>query len=175
MQVWDFFVQGGPIMYILLILNIIGVAIIIAKIYIMHRSKIKIDDIATSLANNIKKSIKGVTNAQVVIETCSQEILVFMSSLQTGINAVKMIASISPLLGLLGTVIGVLMAFQQISQSGMGDPSSFAGGISMALITTVGGLIVAIPHYVAHSYFLGVLDDIEGGLNKKVLSKVIGS
>ena len=174
MQLWDYFIQGGPIMYVLLALNILGFAIIIAKFQIMRKTKNKIDTITDSLTDSVRQGLKGITNAQIITEVISQEILVFMYGLQSGINTIRMIASIAPLLGLLGTVVGVLMAFMQISKMGMGDPSYFAGGISMALITTVGGLIVAIPHHVAHSYFLGILDDIEGDLNRKVLTKVLG-
>ena len=84
-----------------------------------------------------------------------------MCKLENGLNTIKIIAAISPLLGLLGTVIGVLMSFSQMAKGGMGDPSSFANGISLALITTVGGLIVAIPHYIGHNYLLGNLDELE--------------
>jgi biopolymer transport protein ExbB len=76
-------------------------------------------------------------------------------------------------MGLLGTVIGVLMAFQIMSESGLTDPSAFAKGISMALITTVGGLVVAIPHYVGHNYLLGMVDNLESDLEKQVLTKII--
>jgi biopolymer transport protein ExbB len=63
------------------------------------------------------------------------------------------IASISPLLGLLGTVAGMIKVFQVISIKGVGNPGALAGGISEALITTAAGLVVAIPTLVVHNYF----------------------
>jgi len=108
-----------------------------------------------------------------LIELIKQEIQSYMHGLEKGINTIKIIAQIAPLLGLLGTVVGVLMAFKVISQTGMSNPANFAEGISVALITTVGGLIVAIPHFIAHSYLLGYLDQIESTLERELISKVL--
>ena len=65
------------------------------------------------------------------------------------------IAAVSPLLGLLGTVTGMIQAFEAISAEGVGDPQVLAGGIGTALITTAAGLIVAIPAVIAYNYFTG--------------------
>jgi len=65
------------------------------------------------------------------------------------------------------------MAFQVMSEQGLNNPEHFAQGISMALITTVGGLLVAIPHYIGHSYMLGMLDQIETNLEKNLLTKLL--
>ncbi|MBU6470010.1 MAG: MotA/TolQ/ExbB proton channel family protein [Gammaproteobacteria bacterium] len=70
------------------------------------------------------------------------------------------IASISPLLGLLGTVLGIMHVFAAISISGLGNPAMLAAGISQALITTVAGLAVAIPAYVLFRYLRGKVDDL---------------
>ncbi|MGB9428346.1 MAG: MotA/TolQ/ExbB proton channel family protein [Gammaproteobacteria bacterium] len=70
------------------------------------------------------------------------------------------IATISPLLGLLGTVLGIMRVFAAISSSGLGNPAALAGGISEALITTVAGLTVAIPAYILHRYLRGKVDDL---------------
>lgn len=70
------------------------------------------------------------------------------------------IASISPLLGLLGTVLGIMHVFAAISTSGLGNPAMLASGISQALITTVAGLTVAIPAYVLYRYLRGKVDDL---------------
>jgi len=70
------------------------------------------------------------------------------------------IASISPLLGLLGTVLGIMHVFAAISVSGLGNPAMLAGGISQALITTVAGLIVAIPAYIFYRYLRGKVEDL---------------
>lgn len=70
------------------------------------------------------------------------------------------IATISPLLGLLGTVVGIMRVFAAISSNGLGNPAALAGGISEALITTVAGLSVAIPAYIAHRYLRGKVEDL---------------
>lgn len=81
----------------------------------------------------------------------------------------QIIASITPLLGLLGTVLGILSSFSIISQKGLDNPNLFAEGISLALITTFGGLIVAIPHFVGHNYLKSYLDQSERKLEKSII------
>ena len=71
------------------------------------------------------------------------------------LNALGTIGVISPLLGLLGTITGMIRAFDAIARAGVGDPSAVAGGISEALITTASGLIIAIPTIVMHRYLTG--------------------
>jgi len=69
------------------------------------------------------------------------------------LTVLSTIASIAPLLGLLGTVTGMIKVFSIISSKGLTNPSDLAGGISEALLTTAAGLVVAIPTLIAHSYF----------------------
>ena len=75
-----------------------------------------------------------------------------MPAIETRVNSIKLIATIAPLLGLLGTVIGMIATFQSIQLFGTGDPKLMAGGISQALVTTMLGLIVAAPLLFLHSY-----------------------
>ena len=75
------------------------------------------------------------------------------------LNTLGTIAAISPLLGLLGTVSGMIRAFTAITTQGVGDPTVLAGGISEALITTAAGLAVAIPALIAHRYLRGRIDE----------------
>jgi biopolymer transport protein ExbB len=82
------------------------------------------------------------------------------------------IASISPLLGLLGTVIGMIKVFSVIVTAGVGDPAVLAGGISEALITTAAGLSVAIPSLMFHRYFMGVVDNLVLAMEEQVLKLV---
>ena len=70
---------------------------------------------------------------------------------------------------LLAMLIEVLMAFDAISKTGMGDPGVFAGGISLALVTTIGGLVVAIPHYIGYNYLVGMIDALEVEIEKEIL------
>ena len=71
--------------------------------------------------------------------------------LERGVNLVKVLAAVSPLLGLLGTVVGMIRTFTQITLVGTGDPKTMAGGISQALVTTVEGLVAAIPLILVHA------------------------
>ena len=75
-------------------------------------------------------------------------------SLEKNLNTLGTIAAIAPLLGLLGTVIGMIKVFAVITTEGVGNPETLAGGISEALITTATGLVVAIPSLIFYRYFL---------------------
>ncbi|PIP93933.1 MAG: biopolymer transporter ExbB [Bdellovibrio sp. CG12_big_fil_rev_8_21_14_0_65_39_13] len=172
MRIFDYIQEGGPIMYVLLVLNIIGVALMIAKFMLLMREQ-KLTTINVASMQEGLKTKTGSLSGEALIELIKQEIQSYMHGLEKGINTIKIIAQIAPLLGLLGTVVGVLMAFKVISQTGMSNPANFAEGISVALITTVGGLIVAIPHFIAHSYLLGYLDQIESTLERELISKVL--
>lgn len=80
--------------------------------------------------------------------------------LERYLNTLGTIASITPLLGLLGTVIGMIQVFSVITSQGVGNPTVLAGGISVALITTAAGLSVAIPALMFHRYFRGLIDGL---------------
>ena len=88
------------------------------------------------------------------------------------LNTLGTIASISPLLGLLGTVIGMIKVFAVITTQGVGDPSILADGISTALITTAAGLSVAIPSLMFHRYFRGKVDDLVMNMEQEALKMV---
>jgi len=79
--------------------------------------------------------------------------------LERFLNTLGTIATITPLLGLLGTVVGMIKVFSAIVSHGVGDPSVLAGGISEALITTAAGLAVAIPCVIFHRYFDGLVEE----------------
>lgn len=81
-------------------------------------------------------------------------------ALESWLPAIKMIAAVGPLMGLLGTVTGMILTFQQITLFGTGDPKIMADGISQALVTTVLGLVVAIPMVLIHAYLSGRSKDI---------------
>lgn len=80
--------------------------------------------------------------------------------LERYLNTLGTIASITPLLGLLGTVIGMIHVFTAITSAGVGNPTVLAGGISQALITTAAGLSVAIPALMFYRYFRGRVDEL---------------
>ena len=72
-------------------------------------------------------------------------------AIESGLGLLKIIAMVAPLMGLLGTVTGMIVTFQAITLFGTGDPKTMAGGISAALVTTVLGLCVAIPTVLLHA------------------------
>lgn len=159
--------RGGIIVYILIFLNIIGFTIMFWKLVVIALSSNKRE----LLINEIIKFSKD-NNEEFKKDSIENFINRKIRKLEFGLNTVKIIASIAPLLGLLGTVIGVLESFDSITKSGLGDPSIFSSGISVALITTIAGLIVAIPHYIGYNYIVGILDDIELKIQKEVLKKI---
>ena len=169
MDLMSYIDKGGIIMYILLGLNIIGFTIMIVKFlqYFLAKSK------SEALIAQVYEDVQG--REREIQHSLSKDILSEqMIGYEKGLSTVRIIASIAPLLGLLGTVVGVLSAFDAISKSGLGDPSVFASGISLALITTVGGLIVAIPHYIGYNYLVGMLDKIEARLDARMSQKIYG-
>ncbi|MEO6081061.1 MAG: MotA/TolQ/ExbB proton channel family protein [Steroidobacteraceae bacterium] len=85
------------------------------------------------------------------------------------LNTLGTIAGVAPLLGLLGTVYGIIKAFEAIYAGGMGDPRILSGGISEALLTTAAGLCVAIPAQVAYRYLRGRVDSIVVQIEKDVV------
>jgi biopolymer transport protein ExbB len=76
-------------------------------------------------------------------------------SIESGLSVLKIVAAVAPLMGLLGTVVGMIATFQAITMFGAGDPKTMAAGISQALVTTVEGLVVAIPVVLIHTFVNG--------------------
>lgn len=163
----DYINRGGIIVYILIGLNIIGFTIMFWKLIIITIAKFNKDRVVKKIIESMEKS-----NDKYEEKTLDNALDKYVKGLESGLNTVKIIASIAPLLGLLGTVVGVLNSFDSISKSGLGDPSVFSTGISIALITTVAGLIVAIPHYVGYNYLVGFIDKLEHKIEEKVISKI---
>ena len=172
MKLYEYIQQGGSIMYVLLLFNVIGFALMIMKFWVFTQEKQRISQTSALMAQTVNGNSEG-KDVRAIIEIAKQEVSNYVNDIEAGLNTVKIIASISPLLGLLGTVLGVLGAFKVMASQGTGDPSLFASGISVALITTVGGMIVAIPHFIGHNYLIGQLDSIESKVEKDLMTKVL--
>ena len=169
MDLMQYIDKGGMVMIILLGLNVIGFTIMIVKFVQYLLIAPKMQKVVDVVYHDIQ------TKDQTTQMALSKDIMTEkMVEYEKGLSTVRIIASIAPLLGLLGTVIGVLSAFDAISKSGLGDPSVFASGISLALITTVGGLVVAIPHYIGYNYLVGMLDKIEARFASAMSRKIYG-
>lgn len=163
MDILQFLEKGGTIVYILIILNIIGFTVIFMELSNLYTFKKNLHITVNELLEKVKN------NHEDLLEMLIQQKI---KKLEFGLNTIKIIATISPLLGLLGTVLGIFISFDEISKVGLDDPMNFSGGISLALITTIVGLIVSIPHYIFYNYFIGTLDNMEITLKSEVLSKI---
>lgn len=156
--------QGGPIGYVIITLGIIGVLIALERLLslTLAGSKIKAQlKNSTPKSDNALGRILGVyhENRQVDPETLElkldEAILKETPQLEKRQAIIKVLAAVAPLLGLLGTVTGMIATFQSITLFGTGDPKLMAGGISTALVTTVLGLVAAIPLVLLHSFVAG--------------------
>ncbi len=156
--------QGGPIGYVIIILGIIGVLIALERLMSLTVAGSKIKGQlknSTPKADNALGRILGVyhENRQVDPETLElkldEAILKETPQLEKRQAIIKVLAAVAPLLGLLGTVTGMIATFQSITLFGTGDPKLMAGGISTALVTTVLGLVAAIPLVLLHSFVAG--------------------
>ena len=170
MKMYEYFLSGGSIMWILLGMSVFGVAIIGWKILNFKQEKKNIQQTASDILKKVAEARGNVTDDMEVLDLAKDQIFTFSHDLEKGINTIKIIATIAPLLGLFGTVVGIFMAFQSIAVNGMSDPSVFAEGISLALITTIGGLIVAIPHYISYNYLVGWINSYEVRLEKSIIT-----
>ena len=92
---------------------------------------------------------KSLENLEIALE---EAIFKSTKQIEKGLKTIKVLAAVAPLLGLLGTVTGMISTFQSMMLFGSGDPKVMAGGISQALVTTVLGLVAAIPLILLHSY-----------------------
>ncbi len=152
--------QGGIVGYLTILIGIVGLLIALERLVMLGRVDRKIKDQLQSEipGNNPLGHILAVykDNPDVDTETLElkldEAILKEMPALQRGLGTLVLLAEIAPLLGLLGTVIGIIQTFQSITLFGTGDPRVMSGGISQALVTTVIGLVVAIPLLLLHSF-----------------------
>jgi len=181
---FEFILKGGMMMYPIILCSIVAIAIILNRAYHFFRIRIDVSqflsqieqalqsnkiDIALKHAKNTRGPLStiveaGISNSQkdiakwekAISRVGTKELL----KLEKNLRSLGIIAHISPLLGLLGTVTGMIKAFMKIQElGGKVDASVLAGGIWEALLTTAAGLFVAIPTMVAYHYFEGKVDN----------------
>ncbi|WP_240901442.1 MotA/TolQ/ExbB proton channel family protein [Thioalkalivibrio sp. XN279] len=153
--------QGGLVGYVIIALGIVGLLIALVRWLYLGAAGARIRGQLKSADQPNEKNPLGRIlkvyddNRDVDTETLElkldEAILKEVPKLETWQGAIKVIAAVAPLLGLLGTVTGMIVTFQAITLFGTGDPKLMAGGISQALVTTVLGLTVAIPLVLLHS------------------------
>ena len=95
-----------------------------------------------------------------VMKAIENQGLIEMSKLESGLVVLATLTNIAPLLGFLGTVIGMILAFQSIEAAGEVEATLVAGGIKVALLTTAAGLMIAIPVSIGHNYFVAKIDSL---------------
>ncbi|MBP6725316.1 MAG: MotA/TolQ/ExbB proton channel family protein [Halioglobus sp.] len=192
----EVFIAGGWLMWPILLCSIVGLAICVERFYTLNPKKIapphllatvwkqlKAGELDAERLRNLKKAsplgrilAAGLGNAyhgrDVMKESIQEAAGHVIHDLERYLNTLGTIAAVSPLLGLLGTVFGMITVFAEIMAQGTGNASALAGGISQALITTAAGLTVAIPALVMHRYFVGRIDGIVVELEQETIKLV---
>ncbi len=190
---WELFQAGGPFMWAIALCSIIAAAIVAERMWTLQQRRVMPPELTRRIWALVES---GQVNDKVIaaLETNSPlgKILatglqhrhrpreVMMERIQDAgrhvaheldrfLNTLGTIAGVAPLLGLLGTVTGIIKAFNVIYSGGLGDPRALSGGISEALLTTAFGLMVAIPAYVAYRYLRGRVDGTVVQIEKDVV------
>ncbi len=187
---------GGWLMYPILACSLIAATIVLERFWMLRRRRVMPDRLVARIwqwhrkgqltperLNQIRKGsplgrmlVAGLANRhhsrEVMKEAINDVGRQVVSDLERYLNTLGTIAAVSPLLGLLGTVIGMIDVFSVIVESGVGHPGVLAGGISKALITTAAGLSVAIPALMFHRYFNNRVDKLAIAMEEQALKLV---
>jgi len=190
---WTYFQKGGPVMWPLLLLSVLGVTVAIWRWMALRtatrnvapfmralREKLLTTDIegAIGVCNEFPSPVASIVKAGLLrhgrakeeIERSLQDASAHeLAALERGLPVLATIAMIAPLLGFLGTVTGMINSFEALAAVGLNNPAVVASGISQALITTAAGLIIAIPVQMAYNYFVSrvnrTIRDMEAAAN----------
>lgn len=181
---WAVLMAGGYTMVPLFICSVLIAAIVIEKAVVLKEK----NSIPKQIVNKIR-SVVGGNEIDVIEDMCDRHPSFFSEiikktiskrhldrsenqehtqmegkiqaqKMQRGMVVLEMVAAIAPLLGLLGTVVGLMDVFFVVAKVGVGQTAAFSSGIAKALITTVVGLIIAIPAFVANSYFTNKIENL---------------
>jgi len=180
----DLFNNGGIFMWPLLFMFFFGIAVALERMWTLSKAHINSKEFmaeiqealkqrgpegAAEICSNTPGPVASVLHAGLLrldrgiehVEKAIEESgAVEMAFLEKGLVWLSTVANVAPLVGFLGTVAGMIQAFEDIAKAGDVDPSIVAGGISVALITTASGLVVAIPIQTLYNYFLAKIDKI---------------
>jgi biopolymer transport protein ExbB len=174
---WDMFERGGIMMYPLILSSLLAAAIIIERLITLRRRKIIIPEVVNlaeqfsslkdiDFAKNICLRYEGplpsiirmgLDNSNLdkneIKELLEDQGRQEIRKLRKGLGVLETVAVLAPLMGLLGTVLGMIKVFGVIQQQGVGQAAALSGGISEALLTTVTGLFIGIPALIFYNYF----------------------
>jgi biopolymer transport protein ExbB len=180
----DFIISGGPLMIPIILCSIIALGVFLERLFYLRRKKIIPEDLLRDVEDLLKTdrvndvlallrrdrspmariflaAMKNYGKSRETIKVAVEEIGGQEAEyLNKYVVVLSVIAQVSPLLGLLGTVQGMIQVFNKVVSGSVADPSQMAGGISVALITTAGGLTVAIPALIGYHYLLGKANDL---------------
>lgn len=192
----DLLVAGGWVMPLIVACSVVALSISIERYLALDRSKVAPPHLLATVWRDLKQGelnpqklaqlrtnsplgailAAGISNRgqgrDVMKESISEAASHVVHDLEKYLNSLGTVAAIAPLLGLLGTVVGMIDVFTQITTVGTGNANALAGGISEALLTTAAGLIVAIPALVMHRYFTGLIDTIVVDLEREAIKLV---
>ena len=186
--------EGGWVMYVLAVFSIVALAIIIERTLVLRSAKIKVNEFLAKLrkALIVNKSLRDAIKIceqykgplasimkagllkygqprEDIEKTIETAALHEMARLEKRLVVLASVANVSPLLGFFGTVSGMIKSFDALAEQGLSNPGAVAAGISEALITTAGGLFVAIPTQLAYNFFMNSINksvrDIETSTN----------
>lgn len=190
---WQTIVAGGWVMLPILMCSALALAIGIERLWALRRAQVippnlveQIPDLARTgelqtaqrqalqedsplgrvLAAALGKRQEDWAIKREHIEEAGRHVV---HDMERYLNTLGTIAAITPLLGLLGTVIGMIQVFTAITASGVGDPQALSGGISQALLTTAAGLLVAIPALILYRYLRGRVDELVVGMEAQAI------
>ena len=192
----ELLVAGGWLMVLIVLSSIVALAICIERFYTLNQRKIapphllatvwkqlKRGELDTEKLKDLKQSsplgrilAAGLGNAyhgrDVMKESIQEAASHVVHDLERYLNTLGTIAAVTPLLGLLGTVLGMIKVFAEITSAGVGNPGVLAGGISEALITTAAGMSVAIPSLIFYRYFRPRVDTIVVEIEREAIKMV---
>ena len=181
---WEMILAGRYMMIPITLASLIGLAVVIERLYVLRQGRIIVPEIAEAVetlsasndlsvayaicdrkpgpfANVIKAGLDNADNDWTLIRDVLQETGRQEATLLTRrLGVLETVAAVSPLLGLLGTVLGMIRVFATISAAGLGNPETLSSGISEAMVTTAAGLIIGIPALVAYNWLNGRADRI---------------
>jgi len=172
--------QGGPIVWIQLTLAVFGAIFVVERMFFFHRARVNVSDLLIGLGNHVKKKafaearheaarapgpVARVAHAvllrvdlpRVDLRDVAQEAgQLEVPRLERNVRAILGVALLAPLMGMLGTILGLVDIFQKMNErGGFAGPAELSGGVFQSLITTALGLVIAIVMYLFYLYFLG--------------------
>jgi biopolymer transport protein ExbB len=172
--------QGGPIVWIQLTLAVFGAIFVVERMFFFHRARVNVSDLLIGLGNHVKKKafaearheaarapgpVARVAHAvllrvdlpRVDLRDVAQEAgQLEVPRLERNVRAILGVALLAPLMGMLGTILGLVDVFQKMNErGGFAGPAELSGGVFQSLITTALGLVIAIVMYLFYLYFLG--------------------